>query len=58
MNYNIAIIKGDGIGHEIVDIAVAVLKKIVEKLFKIEEREVNLDTFVPVRPVGRSEKVG
>ncbi len=31
MNYNIALLKGDGIGPEIVDSAVAVLKKIGEK---------------------------
>ena len=31
MNYNIALLKGDGIGPEIVDSAVAVLQKIGEK---------------------------
>jgi len=32
MNYNIALLKGDGIGPEIVDSAVAVLQKSVKSL--------------------------
>ena len=31
MNYNIALVKGDGIGPEIVEGAVEVLKKVSEK---------------------------
>jgi 3-isopropylmalate dehydrogenase len=31
MNYNIALLRGDGIGPEIVDSAVEVLKKVGEK---------------------------
>ena len=31
MNFNIALLRGDGIGPEIVDSAVAVLKKVAEK---------------------------
>ena len=30
MNFNIALLRGDGIGPEIVDSAVAVLKKVAE----------------------------
>ena len=50
MKYNIALLRGDGIGPEIVDSAVEVLKKLLTsktKMFAIEGRSFILVLFYP-----------
>jgi isocitrate/isopropylmalate dehydrogenase len=67
-NYNISIIKGDGIGPEIVDEAIKVLNAVAKKCdFTLSYKEylmggiAHFDIFNPPwvgvkKPIGRSEK--